>query len=175
MGYSPGITDHYRTDFDPGTHTYKQIPLGLDLFTAYLFDSNMGIGADLHWGVIDKMIIRNSEAEIVLEEWDGTVSQLNFCPYFLYAPLQRENMNLILGIGISYTMNFYVSDYGNDMSEHYFGFSLNIRYSYFISESLFLNAGMKYNLEFIGLWDSEGILNILQSHYYPVLALGIRL
>lgn len=175
LGYSPGMTDHYRTDMDPHTHTYKEIPLALDLYGAYLFKNNMGVGLDVHWGIIDKMIIENEFSSIVLEDWEGTVSQLNFSPQFLYAQLRTDKMTLILGMGISYTMNFYLSEYGNDLSEHYFGISFNSRFNYFITEYIYLSGGLRFNIEFLGIWDSELISNIFQTHYYPLIALGIRI
>jgi hypothetical protein len=31
LGYSPGVTDYFRLDPDPHTHSYKYVRLGLDL------------------------------------------------------------------------------------------------------------------------------------------------
>jgi len=175
FGYSPGITDYYRLDPDPHTHSYKYVRLGLDLYNSYLSDKNIGFALDLHWGIIYKMKMENNQAGIVTENWTGTISQLNITPYFLYAPLRNELMILVLGIGPSTTMNLYTSDYGNDTNEFYWGISANIHFNYFIDDRFFIDVGLRFTADFIGLWDSETITSIFQTQYYPVFGMGIKL
>lgn len=175
IGYSPGITDHRLLNPDPDTHTYKYIIFGLDLNSMYLFNNRIGIGSDIHWGVIYNMTIKNNSSEIVTRDWDGTVSQFNFSTYFLYTPLRNKKMILILGLGPSYTLNSYTSKYGNDIdAEHYLGIALNIHYIYFIKESFCINAGFRSAIELIGFWDSELITSVFQIQYYPFFGMGIR-
>lgn len=174
IGYSPGITDYYRLDPDPHTHTYKYVGLGFDFFGSYLNDvKKIGLGLDVHWGIISKMKIENNAASTVLDDWLGVIHQLNITPYFAYAPLLTDRMILLLGVGLSTTMNLYASEYGSDTNEYYWGISLLIHYKYFINERLFFNVGLRYTVDFIGYWDSEAITSMFQSQYYPVFGLGL--
>ncbi len=175
IGYSPGFTDYYRTDPDPNTHTFKHVGLGIDLNNSYLSENNLGFGVDFHWGIIHKMTIFNSEARIEIDDWDGTIHQINISPLFLYSPLINEKMSLILGIGLSHTMNLYVSDYGSDVSEFYWGITLKASYQYSVSKYIFLNGSLRITTDFIGLWDSEPITSVFQMQLYPTLGVGFKL
>lgn len=175
IGYSPGLTDYYSTDLDSHTHTFKYVPLGFNISNSFILKNNIGFGIDFHWGIIQKLTIFNSEARIVIDDWDGTIHQINISPLFLYSPLKNEKMSLIFGVGLSHTMNVYVSDYGSDVSDFYWGITLKASYQYNIRQYIFLNGALRLTTDLIGLWDSEVITSILQIQVYPTLGVGFKL
>ena len=153
--------------------TLKTIPAGIGINFSLFFNKTLGMGADVSWSYVHGIRVIDDSNSFEFDDWRGNVAFFNGSLLFLYnAPLGNEHLDLIFTLGPSYSFQFYHYEDIVDISDHYWGVSTSARLDFFPSGNIYIEAELRLTVDFIGLWDSEPILDMLQIHLMPHIGCG---
>ena len=174
LSYSPGLTDRIVIDESPRAHSRETMALGLELNIAYLFRNDMGIGTSVHWGEVSRMTVEQGSNSISTTNWSGAFSQASLALEFLYAPVRNRRTKLILGVGPSFTLKYYASEYGSSLESGYLGLALGAAGQFTVTEHIFLHVGLSMTGDFIEMGKYAGRSSFFQIQVRPALGFGFR-